>query len=196
MDSLLNVPPLPQSERHAGGQTATTPSRAAASAAITSSKPDELIYGQSRIPSAAPPFTSALQYTLVRDFAYPDSHRLHYGGQALKELQRMSETNILEGPPWHEDEDLRSPVRVEDSPREDPDADFNYEFSVTSPDEVHGKAVAMYDFVAEHENEMPLKQGQIVWISYRHGQGWLVAQDPQTGETGLVPEGYVQIEAR
>ena len=25
-------------------------------------------------------------------------------------------------------------------------------------------------------------EGQIIWISYRHGQGWLVAEDPILGE--------------
>jgi hypothetical protein len=33
----------------------------------------------------------------------------------------------------------------------------------------------------------------VILVSYRHGQGWLVAQDPKTGESGLVPEEYVRL---
>lgn len=70
----------------------------------------------------------------------------------------------------------------------------DYQFTIASPDEeMHGRAVAMYDFAREHENELPLVEGQVILVSYRHGQGWLVAQDPKTGESGLVPEEYVRL---
>ncbi|CAM1504114.1 Fc.00g017050.m01.CDS01 [Cosmosporella sp. VM-42] len=70
----------------------------------------------------------------------------------------------------------------------------DYQFTITSPDEeFHGKAVALYDFTRENENELPLVEGQIIWVSYRHGQGWLVAEDPKTQESGLVPEEYVRL---
>lgn len=58
---------------------------------------------------------------------------------------------------------------------------------------MHGKAVALFDFVREHENELPLAEGQVIYVSYRHGQGWLVAEDPKTGENGLVPEEFVRL---
>src|SRR5271163_2874687 len=58
---------------------------------------------------------------------------------------------------------------------------------------MHGKAVALFDFTSEHQNELPLKEAQIILVSYRHGQGWLVAQDPKTGESGLVPEEFVRL---
>ncbi|POR36696.1 NAP1-binding protein 2 [Tolypocladium paradoxum] len=80
-----------------------------------------------------------------------------------------------------------------------PDADQSrysrdYQFTITSPDEeFHGKAVALFDFERENENELPLVEGQIIWVSYRHGQGWLVAEDPKTQESGLVPEEYVRL---
>jgi hypothetical protein len=70
----------------------------------------------------------------------------------------------------------------------------DYSFTIASPDEeMHGKAVALFDFESEHENELPLKEGQIILVSYRHGQGWLVAEDPRTGESGLVPEEFVRL---
>lgn len=70
----------------------------------------------------------------------------------------------------------------------------DYQFTIASPDEeMHGKAVALFDFARENDNELPLIEGQVIWVSYRHGQGWLVAEDPKTGDAGLVPEEYVRL---
>ncbi|KAL8729656.1 MAG: hypothetical protein Q9166_004605 [cf. Caloplaca sp. 2 TL-2023] len=70
----------------------------------------------------------------------------------------------------------------------------DYQFTIASPDEeMHGKAVALFDFARENENELPLVEGQVIWVSYRHGQGWLVAEDPKSGDKGLVPEEYVRL---
>ena len=69
-----------------------------------------------------------------------------------------------------------------------------HRFRIRSPDEpMHGKAVALFDFERENENELPLVEGQVISVSYRHGQGWLVAEDPRTHESGLVPEEYVRL---
>jgi hypothetical protein len=56
-----------------------------------------------------------------------------------------------------------------------------------------GESLALYAFEPENANELRLKEGQIILVSYRHGQGWLVAEDPRTGEQGLVPEEYVRL---
>lgn len=70
----------------------------------------------------------------------------------------------------------------------------DYQFTIISPDEeFHGKAVALFNFDRENENELQLAEGQVIWVSYRHGHGWLVAEDPKTHETGLVPEEYVRL---
>ena len=70
----------------------------------------------------------------------------------------------------------------------------DYQFTITSPDEeMHGRAVALFDFERENESELPLVEGQIIWVSYRYGEGWLVAEDPKTQESGLVPEEYVRL---
>ena len=70
----------------------------------------------------------------------------------------------------------------------------DYQFAVGCPDEeMHGKAVALFDFTREHENELPLCEGQVVYVSYRQSHGWLVAEDPKTGESGLVPEEFVRL---
>ena len=81
-------------------------------------------------------------------------------------------------------------------PTPDPESRYSrdYQFTIASPDEeMHGKAVALFDFARENENELPLAEGQVVWVSYRHGHGWLVAEDPKTRESGLVPEAYVRL---
>lgn len=70
----------------------------------------------------------------------------------------------------------------------------DYQFNVgATGKEMHGKAVALFDFEPENNNELSLIEGQIVMVLYRKGQGWLVAQDLKTGESGLVPEEYVRI---
>ena len=70
----------------------------------------------------------------------------------------------------------------------------DYQFAVGCPDEeMYGRAVALFDFTREHENELPLCEGQVVYVSYRQSHGWLVAEDPKTGESGLVPEEFVRL---
>lgn len=94
-----------------------------------------------------------------------------------------------EPPEDSEDEGAEIPRQARDS-RYSKD----YQFTIVSPDEeMHGKAVALFDFERENENELPLIEGQVIWVSYRHGQGWLVAEDPKTREKGLVPEEYVRM---
>lgn len=56
-----------------------------------------------------------------------------------------------------------------------------------------GPSLALYSFTPENPNELALTEGQTILVSYRHGQGWLVAEDPTTGEQGLVPEEYVRL---
>jgi hypothetical protein len=241
---------------------------------------------------AFPQFHSSLPYALVRDFAYPPFHPLHYGPQppgmsgsstpaSDVQQRRVSDpapsydatrgdwqnkawdTDPLpktayaerDGPPWSEDEDLASPVVTtsrhkknkssipafddirahastngrtgtgydyskyeqdvrksqlilqnrtyqEEPPlsdefsEDDEERRFSrdYQFTIVSPDEeMHGRAVALFDFDAENENELSMKEGMIVFISFRHGEGWLVAQDLKSDESGLVPESYVRL---
>jgi hypothetical protein len=96
----------------------------------------------------------------------------------------------------------KSPYQPSDQESEGGDSDVDeearyskdYSFTIASPDEeMHGKAVALFDFESEHANELALKEGQIILVSYRHGQGWLVAEDPITRESGLVPEEFVRL---
>lgn len=254
--------------------------------------------------TAFPQFHSSLAYALVRDFAYPPFHPLHYG-PAPPEISGIStpgsdnprrvsdpnpeydaargEWNVgtwdtdpfpnskyqdKDGPPWSEDDDLASPVvtasrhrknkssipafddsrahsgangrlsqslqaefiTLNNAPRrenlevpgkrssrlgtlsnrtydedrlhgyqeEDSDDERrfsrDYQFTIVSPDEeMHGRAVALFDFKAEGNNELSMREGMIILVSFRQGEGWLVAQDPKTGDAGLVPEEYVRL---
>ncbi|KJZ77476.1 hypothetical protein HIM_03200 [Hirsutella minnesotensis 3608] len=109
--------------------------------------------------------------------AYRHAREPHAGGQG----DYASGDSSCPSSPGHHDEDESRYSR-------------DYQFTITSPDEeFHGKAVALFDFERENENELPLVEGQIIWVSYRHGQGWLVAEDPKTQESGLVPEEYVRL---
>ncbi|KAF2247518.1 hypothetical protein BU26DRAFT_506745 [Trematosphaeria pertusa] len=96
-----------------------------------------------------------------------------------------------DGPPYDSDEEMSEP---DDFLNDESRFSRDYQFTIASPEEeMHGKAVALFDFERENDNELPLVEGQIILISYRHGQGWLVAQDPKSGESGLVPEEYVRL---
>ncbi|KAL5116332.1 HOG (high osmolarity glycerol) pathway protein [Pleosporales sp. CAS-2024a] len=96
-----------------------------------------------------------------------------------------------EEPMYESDDDMSEPG---DFLHDDNRFSRDYQFTIASPDEeMHGKAVALFDFARENDNELPLVEGQVILVSYRHGQGWLVAQDPKTGESGLVPEEYVRL---
>lgn len=89
---------------------------------------------------------------------------------------------------YPDDSDLEDPSVQQEWYEEDYTGDqsrLSQEFwiSIGSPEEeMHGKAVALFDFVRENDNELGLVEGQVIWISYRHGMGWLVAQDPKTGK--------------
>ncbi|OBT89763.1 hypothetical protein VE02_01351 [Pseudogymnoascus sp. 03VT05] len=118
----------------------------------------------------------------------------HFAGSLLPSRTYADNNEGQQNPTYQSDSDVSSrsssPSRARDESRYSRD----YQFTIASPDEeMHGKAVALFDFERENENELPLVEGQIIWVSYRHGQGWLVAEDPKTRESGLVPEEYVRL---
>lgn len=110
--------------------------------------------------------------------------------------QQPYSSSLHTRPPGHDQNNYNSEDAFSEEDDEDESARYsrNYSFTIASPDEeMHGKAVALFDFTREHENELPLVEGQVILVSYRHGQGWLVAEDPMTGESGLVPEEFVRL---
>lgn len=110
--------------------------------------------------------------TKIADYAYPESHPLRLNNHPIS-----SRSSYLS-----EEYDSFTDNQYEDD-----------SFHAYSRDEINRRAVALFDFQPENDNEVALREGQVIWISYRHGQGWLVAEDPDTGENGLVPEEYVEI---
>ncbi|KAG8627476.1 hypothetical protein KVT40_004959 [Elsinoe batatas] len=88
-------------------------------------------------------------------------------------------------PPFVEDGDTvpYSPSALEDHRPESASLDESFA----------GPSLALYDFSPENDNELELREGQIIQVGYRHGQGWLVAMNLETGEQGLVPEEYVRL---
>lgn len=97
-----------------------------------------------------------------------------------------TETDPQHAPPFHEDEDgVLGPYS--------PSAEEHRPESASLDESFAGPSLALYDFVPENDNELELKEGQIIQVGYRHGQGWLVAMNLETGEQGLVPEEYVRL---
>ncbi|ROW07719.1 hypothetical protein VMCG_03543 [Cytospora schulzeri] len=124
---------------------------------------------------------------------YPPDLARHSQTYSVAELEPRQYAEPNGG--YHDESEDSSLGESPEYPEEDQSRySRDYQFTITSPDEeMHGKAVALFDFERENENELPLVEGQIIWVSYRHGQGWLVAEDPKTQESGLVPEEYVRL---
>lgn len=110
--------------------------------------------------------------TSICDFAYEKDHPLRHG-----HYPSSAESSELEDSDYCSDSSPYS-QRYEDSPQ--------------SSRVINLRAIALFDFTPENDNEIELYEGQSVWITYRHGQGWLVAEDVELGRNGLVPEEYVE----
>lgn len=122
----------------------------------------------------------------IRDFGYPDTHHFHAGDYRL-----WYDGDVVHGTDAaSDDDDNDDNVAGSDDAYEEVGSDGDGDATL---DEINRQAIALFLFTPENDNEMLLKEGQIIWILYRHGQGWLVAEDPELGETGLVPEEYVEI---
>lgn len=123
-------------------------------------------------------------YISIKDFAYDTSSPLHYGyfeeGEEKDEEQNQAESHYV-----HED----------DYDNEDEDgineAAKRQSFIMPNNYIVNQRAIALYNFEPENDNELGLQEGDVVFISYKHGQGWLVAEDEKRTHTGLVPEEFV-----
>ncbi|CAN3371903.1 hypothetical protein DIURU_004618 [Diutina rugosa] len=125
----------------------------------------------------------------IRDFGYPDTHHFHAGDYRL-----WYDGDVVHGTDAADDDASDGDddgVAGSDDAYEEAGSDDDGDTATS--DEINRQAIALFSFTPENDNEMLLKEGQIIWISYRHGQGWLVAEDPESGETGLVPEEYVEI---
>lgn len=62
----------------------------------------------------------------------------------------------------------------------------------TVREETGSKAVALFNFERENEDELSLVKGQIIRVFSRRTEGWVAAENPKTQERGLVPKEYVR----
>lgn len=137
---------------------------------------------------------STISYISVKDFAYDESNPLHYGyfdeDEMINDQESQQHQNVyLETIP----SSLPSVNENNNNNADDTEDIDSKRQSIVLPNDyiVNQKAVALYDFQPENDNELELKEGDIVFISYRHGQGWLVAENSKRTRTGLVPEEFV-----
>lgn len=139
----------------------------------------------------------------IETYSQPRREPYHRDSNFAKPLQRkrspydyVQSYSTEDGPGVMVDE---SDLVEDDDEEEDLDDEAgrlskDYSFTIASPDEeMNGKAIVLFDFTPEHENELGLYEGQIILVSYRQSRGWLVAEDPSTGESGLVPETFVRL---
>ena len=50
--------------------------------------------------------------------------------------------------------------------------------------------MAIYDFITDKEGELSFESGQIIYVTKRHGEGWL--EGCTDGSTGLFPSNFVK----
>ncbi|KAK6205307.1 Nbp2 h [Scheffersomyces amazonensis] len=156
-----------------------------------------------------------LANTKIKDYGYDIQHPLHAGDFAAYTPKYLPEGHDYEYDYYNVNDDneevydydnneygydddsdliLASNRRIQSGePKEETLQGVEENEDERNPDEINCQARALFNFEPENDNEIGLVEGQIIWISYRHGHGWLVAEDPSTGENGLVPEEYVQL---
>lgn len=92
--------------------------------------------------------------------------------------------------------DPENPLHYGYLEEEEEDEEEDIRKSISLPKEyiINKKGVAMYDFENINDNELPLTKGDVIYVNYKHGQGWLVVQKLDDEEqAGLVPEDYIKI---
>jgi hypothetical protein len=115
----------------------------------------------------------------------------HFAALLPQRAYTSTDGPAADGPPYDSDDDMSE---MDDFSRDQSRFSRDYQFTIASPEEeVTGRAVALFDFKPENDNELGLVEGQVILVSFKYGQGWLVAQDPRTGDRGLVPEEYVRL---
>lgn len=131
----------------------------------------------------------------VKDFGYPASNSLHYG-LSNYELYLNNQSSSQLDSYYHNystaQNDFSSYYNDEQEFSPGDNLEDSQELGVEVGQPVH-KAIALFDFHAENDNELELREGQIINILYEHGQGWLVGEDIETSNTGLIPEEYVEL---
>ncbi|KAK5959557.1 adaptor protein NBP2 PWA37_003520 [Arxiozyma heterogenica] len=142
---------------------------------------------------------STVGYISVKDFAYDESNPLHYGYFEDEQDFENEHSNNNDDSNSNNIHTLNgSIITTEVIENHNVNEEYDNGFSqrpqsLMIPDDyiINQKAIALYDFEPENNNELELKEGDIVFINYRHGQGWLVAENLAKTKTGFVPEEFV-----
>lgn len=164
--------------------------------------------------------SDAAGYISIKDFAYDETNPLHYGyfeeedeegeesgneeerhhnsvgGRSGRKPKRRNIIEMAGGFGEQSESDREYSSGYEDgdnSPNNFDESGRGKRQSILLSNDyiVNQRAVALYDFEPENDNELGLQAGDRIFISYRYGQGWLVAENQSRTKTGLVPEEFV-----
>ncbi|KAI8324932.1 hypothetical protein GQ54DRAFT_295766 [Martensiomyces pterosporus] len=114
---------------------------------------------------------------IVRDFAYPATDARHEG----KFTEALDDDECDTGndsDPWSSFESGGPNVRADAG-------------TTSSTNTILGKARALYDFEAENPTELAFEENDILYITYKQCDGWLVGY--KGNQVGLIPENYVEL---
>ncbi|KAJ2846848.1 HOG (high osmolarity glycerol) pathway protein, partial [Coemansia erecta] len=113
---------------------------------------------------------------IIRDFAYGNDDPRYEG--TFNELEAEGDAGN-ESDPWSSFEGGGPEVRVDDDE------------AGGSANAVLRKARAMYDFEAENPTELEFSENDVLYITYKQCDGWLVGY--KGNQVGLIPENYVEM---
>ncbi|KAJ1664502.1 HOG (high osmolarity glycerol) pathway protein [Coemansia sp. RSA 1813] len=113
---------------------------------------------------------------IIRDFAYAKDDPRHEG--TFNDLEAEGDAGS-ESDPWSSFESGGPDVRIDDD-----DAGGN-------ANTILRKARAMYDFEAENPTELEFAENDVLYITYKQCDGWLVGY--KGNQVGLIPENYVEM---
>ncbi|KAJ2841896.1 HOG (high osmolarity glycerol) pathway protein [Coemansia brasiliensis] len=125
--------------------------------------------------SKAPSFIE-LGAIVIRDFAYPKEDPRYEG----KYVDVYPEDDIdagNESDPWASFESGGPSIHVDDD--------------TGTTNTILGRALALYNFEAENPTELAFSENDILYITYKQCDGWLVGY--KDNQVGLIPENYVQL---
>lgn len=129
----------------------------------------------------------------IRDFAYSADDPKHYG---MYEEEELGEGETDDEEPIYDGEGSGEEAVFTLKPDTSHGAitvNVNYDSKKEEQEDLEVQAVTLYPFKAESSNELELTTDQVIVIKYEYGDGWLVAYDPETNKTGLVPSSYVRV---
>ncbi|KAJ1855003.1 HOG (high osmolarity glycerol) pathway protein [Coemansia sp. RSA 720] len=115
---------------------------------------------------------------ITRDFAYPPEDP-RYEGKYVEVYPEDDTDDSNESDPWAAFESGGPTANIDD------------EDSGPGVGTILGMARALYDFEAENPTELGFSENDMLYITYKQCDGWLVGY--KDDQVGLIPENYVQL---